>query len=169
CSERLYLIFVGYMSLDVVTEIELLAQHTCHSVCSLESAAAVFAVMMMDTWLSLQWRRDPFEAALSAGALLLTAVGVVLSLVMCFSEMGLVPKQVERLTEAVWWGGAAILAAMLGYNHWCRPPQNPDGTHNSNSIPQAVAAAVAKARAHSTRAAPNLADEEELNLPLRNS
>ena len=122
-----------------------MAQHTCHSVCSLESAAAVFAVMMMDTWLSLQWRRDPFEAALSAGALLLTAVGVVLSLVMCFSEMGLVPKQVERLTEAVWWGGAAILAAMLGYNHWCRPPQNPDGTHSSNAIPQAVAAAVAKA------------------------
>ncbi|CAE7562759.1 unnamed protein product, partial [Symbiodinium sp. CCMP2456] len=105
--------------------------------------------MMMHTWLSNQWQRDPFEAALSAGALLLNAMGVVLLVVMGFTELGLLPKQVEWLAEAVWWGSAAILAGMLAHNYFRRPPrlqgtsrdQNSDD--NSNAIPPTVAAAVA--------------------------
>eukprot|EP00439_Symbiodinium_sp_Y106_P048558 s825_g6.t1 len=137
------------------------------------------AVMMMHTWLSNQWRRDPFEAVLSAGALLLNAMGIVLVGVMFATEVGILPKQVEWLAQAVWWGGAAILAAILAYYYLCRPPRPPLGTSggqnfnypdNSNDIPQAVAAAVAEAQRR--RAERNLADEEqlnELNAPLQSN
>ena len=90
--------------------------------------------MMMHTWLSNQWRRDPFEAVLSAGALLLNAMGIVLVGVMFATEVGILPKQVEWLAQAVWWGGAAILAAILAYYYLCRPPRPPLGTSGGQNF-----------------------------------